>query len=154
MSTAVTRLTDGPASTESAFTVKGYVVIDIGDKQFMLDGDVGSYINVQYHRSFDEAVSIGTIPQIAEAVAGALGIDQKEFHEKITKDIDNLKVIPGLPAALKKLTIKVTDLGINTNDNKYEFGFCCDLSTAGIKAGGVQLRGFGMKITYSRQPAA
>lgn len=153
-SRALTRMKTAQEDEPSKFTVEGYIVIDIGDQRFMLDGTVGAFIDVQYHRSFDDAVAIGTIPDIAATVAAALGIaDAAAFHDKVVADIDKLSMIPGLPDALKRLVIKVTDLGINTSTSVYQFGFCCDLSALEIKAGGVQLKGFGMKITYAKTAA-
>ncbi len=153
MTKALTR-TAGDPPAAPAFTIAGYIVIFIGDQRFMLSGTVGTHIDVQYHRGFDDSLPIGTIPDMVAAVAGALGIaDPEGFKQKVNDAIDNLKVIKGLPEVLKSMVIKVTDLGINTATNVYQFGFCCDLSASPISVGGLSLKGFGVKITYAKPPA-
>ena len=153
-SRAMTRVGDNPTTPDPGFTIDGYVIITIGDQQFVLDGTVGAYIDVQYHKSFDEAVAIGTIPNMAVAIGTALGIaEPAHFKTKVDEAIANLAVIPGLPAVLNNLVIRITDLGINTSTQVYQFGFACDLSTAGISFQGVAFKGFGVKVTYAKQKA-
>lgn len=152
-SRAMTRAADNPTNPDPGFTIDGYVIITIGDKQFVLDGTVGAYIDVQYHKSFDDAVSLGTIPNMVVAIGTALGIaDPADFKTRVDNAIANLGVIPGLPAVLNTLVIRITDLGINTSTQVYQFGFACDLSTSGISFQGVAFKGFGVKVTYAKKP--
>lgn len=128
--------------------ISGYIVLNIGDQRFTLEGSVGSAIIVEFHRSFDDAVPVGTIPEIAGAVGSAFGLNGDDFKKEVTDRINSIP-IPAVATALNTLVIKITDLAINTSTNVYQFGFCCDLSAANIEAGGVKLGGFGLRITYT-----
>jgi hypothetical protein len=130
-------------------TTWGFIVLKIGDDEFTLDGYVGDFIIVSYHRSFEEALPLGTITEMLGAVAGALGVpDAPKFEKDLNDLLDNLAKIPVLGPIIKVLkegVFKVTDLAINTQTKTYEFGFGVDTSET---VDNIPIKAFGVKFTY------
>lgn len=141
------------AGSGGAFLIDGFISIQINGKDFELRGTVGASINVAYHASFEEAINLGTIPELVGQVASALGIGDKEkFTADVTNALDSLANIPVLnkvAQALQTWQIKITDLAINTGTGVYQFGFAVDLTGAGYDAFGIRLDAFGIKVTYT-----
>lgn len=160
-STAVTRtmaaapgaLGDGDGGN---LLTEGFITISIGDEKFELRGIVGAYLKVEYHKSFEEALPLGTIPEIVANVATALGVpNAKDFATNLNTMLTELESVPLVaPVAniLKTGVVKVTDLGIDTQTGKYQFGFGVDL--AGEKVGGISLDAFGLLFTYTKAKEA
>ena len=133
---------------------EGFITISIGDEKFELSGVVGAYLKVEYHKSFEEALPLGTIPEIVGGVASALGVpNAQEFTANLNKMLTDLEGVPLVkPAAtiLKEGVVKVTDLGIDTQTGKYQFGFGVDLARRDIKMGEISLDAFGLLFTYTK----
>jgi hypothetical protein len=141
------------AADGSAAEVDGYIVIQIGDEKFTLVGKVGAAIYVAYHKPFEEAFPLGTIPQMLGKVATALGIpNAADFEKSLNDTLAQLAAIPALGKVVEVLSkgvFKITDLGIDTRnpDSKsYEFGFGVDTSET---VDSIPLAAFGLKFTYT-----
>lgn len=138
------------------FLIEGFIEISIGDEKFKLDGIVGAYLKVEYHKPFEEAVSLGTIPEMVGAVASGLGVaDGATFAGNLTNRIGDLGRVPGLQPVAKILNegvVKVTDLAIDTQEGKYQFGFGVDLTGLEPPIGyaGITLDAFGLLFTYTK----
>jgi hypothetical protein len=143
-------------AAESGLQVEGFIVIKIGDEEFTLQGKVGAAIIVSYHKPFDEALPLGTLPQMIGAVAAALGVpDAKGFQDHVKSTLDDMGKVPVLGGVVKMLSegvFKITDLGINTQTGTYEFGFGVDTSAT---VNNIPIAAFGVKLTYvaPRQPS-
>jgi hypothetical protein len=158
-STAVTRtMAAAPGSLAAGdggnLLTEGFITISIGDEKFELSGIVGAYLKVEYHKSFEEALPLGTIPEIVGNVANALGVpNAKAFTGNLDAMLTDLEGVPLVkPAAsmLKEGVVKVTDLGIDTQTGKYQFGFGVDLAGKNISCGGISLDAFGLLFTYTK----
>jgi hypothetical protein len=157
-STAVTRtMASAPralgAGDEGKLLTEGFITISIGDEKFELRGIVGDYLKVEYHMTFEDAVPLGTIPDIVGSVAKALGVpNADEFTNNLNQMLTDLEAVPLVkPAAtaLKTGVVKVTDLGIDTQSGKYQFGFGVDLTT-GEPVAGIAVDAFGLLFTYTK----
>jgi hypothetical protein len=130
--------------------------VTTNEQRFELRGTVGDHLKVAWHKPFDEAIDLGTIPEMVGAVAGAIGVaDGASFKAELDAKLDALENIGGLkPVAhlLKTATVRITDLGIDTQVGKYEFGFGIDLSASSIAYKGVSLDAFGLLFTYTAAP--
>jgi hypothetical protein len=142
----------GPLLTE------GFITITIGKETFELHGTVGDYLKVEFHKPFDKAPDLGTIPEMVAAVASGLGVaDGPTFEANLKEKITKLGKVPGLEKVAKALnesTVKVTDLGIDTQADRYQFGFGVDLTGAQIAYAGISLDAFGLLFTYTKQQTA
>jgi hypothetical protein len=142
----------GALGEGGSLLTEGFITISIGEEKFELRGIVGDYLKVEYHKSFEEALPLGTIPEIVGNVAKALGVpNADEFTANLDKMLDDLeKVALVAPAAtvLKTGVVKVTNLGIDTQTGKYQFGFGVDL--AGKPVAGNSLDAFGLLFTYTK----
>jgi hypothetical protein len=154
-------VTTAAAGAGPGLVTEGFITITIGTgpdaQQFELRGTVGGHLKVEYHREFADAVDLGTIPAMAGAVAGGLGVgDAAQFQKSLEDLIAQLGAIPGLKEVadiLGTLTVKVTDLGIDTQVGKYQFGFGADLSASALSYAGVKLAAFGLLFTYTKPKA-
>jgi len=146
------------AAADGTLLTEGFITISIGEEKFELRGIVGDYLKVEYHMSFADALALGTIPEIMGNVAKALGVpNAAEFTTKLTAMLEDLEGVPLVnPAAtiLKDGVVKVTDLGIDTQTGKYEFGFGVDLAGKNISCGGISLDAFGLLFTYTKSREA
>jgi hypothetical protein len=137
------------------FLIEGFIEISIGDEKFRLDGIVGKHLKVEYHKPLEEAVSIGSIVDMVGAVGSGLGLtDVAHFNSFVTGKINELKnSVPALGKVadlLLNTPVKVTDLGIDTQEGKYQFGFGVDLTGQGLAYAGISLNAFGFVITYTK----
>lgn len=138
---------------------EGFIRITINEQPYELRGTVGDHLKVAWHKPFEEAIDLGTLPEMVGGVAGAIGVaDGASFKAGLDEKLNALEKIGGLQPvahALKTATVRITDLGIDTQAEKYEFGFGVDLSASGIAYKGVSMDAFGLLFTYSkdREPA-
>lgn len=147
-------LVGAPGPGESTLDIEGFIVIEIGDEKFTLTGKIGDAIIVSYHKPFEEALPLGTLPQMIGRVATALGIPNAAgFEQSLNTTLDDVAKVPVLGPVVKMLkegVFKITDLGINTQTKTYEFGFGVD-TTATVN--NIPIAAFGMKFTYVSAPA-
>lgn len=144
------------AAGDAGLEVEGYIVIQIGDEKFTLEGKIGDALYVSYHKPFEEAFPLGTLPTMIGKVAVALGIPNAEgFVKSLNETLDKLAAIPALGKIidlLRKGVFKITDLGIDTRvpDAKvYEFGFGVDMSET---VDSIPIAAFGLKFKYTSTP--
>ena len=141
---------------EAHLVTEGFIRITINEQPYELRGTVGDHLKVAWHKPFEEAIDMGTIPEMVGAVAGAIGVaDGASFTAELNAKLDALEKIGGLkPVAhtLKTASVRITDLGIDTQVGKYEFGFGVDLSASGIAYKGVSMDAFGLLFTYTTAP--
>jgi len=146
------------AAADGTLLTEGFITISIGEEKFELRGIVGDYLKVEYHMSFADALALGTIPEIMGNVAKALGVpNAAEFTTKLTamlKDLEGVPLVKPAATILKNGVVKVTDLGIDTQMGKYEFGFGVDLAGKNINCGGISLDAFGLLFTYTKSKEA
>lgn len=159
-SQAVTRpmaAAPGGAGNDSSLLTEGFITISIGEEKFELRGVVGGYLKVEYHKSFEDALPLGTIPDIVTDVAKALGVpNAAEFKDKLDTmltDLGEVTLVAPVAKILNEGVVKVTDLGIDTQANKYQFGFGVDLTGEKEKdrdVGSIALDAFGLLFTYTK----
>lgn len=148
----------GAGAADSPLVIDGYVRVTINAEQFELRGTVGEHLKVAWHKPFEEGVNLGSVLDMSAAVAKALGVQQAEaFAAQLKARIDGLIGVPALEAIAKVFTtdpVIVTDLAIDTEVGKYQFGFGVDLSGNEPPLGykGVEMTAFGLLFTYSRPP--
>jgi hypothetical protein len=132
-----------------SITTAGSITLEIQQQPFTLEGLIGSSINVQYHKTPEDGLELGSVTDLAGEIAGLFGLDG-DFSAKLTKMLDDLKAVPALGAIVQKLMtspIIITDLGINTAaPATYQFGFYVRLSD--VKLLKVKIAGFGVIFTY------
>ena len=136
---------------EGPLVTKGFIRVTINEEPYELWGTVGDHLRVSWHKPFEDAIDLGTIPEMVSAVADAIGVaDGASFKAELEAKLDALENIGGLKPvahALKTATVRITDLGIDTQVGKYEFGFGVKLS--GVAYKGVSLDAFGLLFTYT-----
>ena len=141
---------------ESTLVTEGFIGVTINEQYYELRGTVGDHLKVAWHKPFAEAIDLGTIPDMVGAVAGAIGVTNgASFKAELEAKLDALEKIGGLkPVAhtLKTASVRITDLGIDTQAGRYEFGFGVDLSAAGVAYKGVSMDAFGLLFTYTTAP--
>ena len=133
-------------------TTAGSITLEIQQQPFTLEGLIGSTINVQYHKSPEDGLELGTVEDLAKEIAGLFGLDG-DFENKLSDLLKALKGVGGLDKIVETLMsskIIITDLGINTAaPATYQFGFYVRLKDA--KLGPVTIVGFGVVFTYEKE---
>lgn len=141
----------GDAGGGGSVLTEGFLRITINGQPFELRGQVGAHIKVAWHQPFEQGVSLGTIPEMIGAVAGALGVaDGDAFTRQLNGKLEALSGVPGLkPVAdiLKNDPVVVTDLAIDTQNGAYQFGFGVKLENVTYKS--ISMDAFGLLFTYT-----
>lgn len=132
-----------------SITTAGSITLEIQQQPFTLEGLIGSSINVQYHKTPEEGLELGTVEELAGEIGKLFGVE--DFYTKLHDMLDNLKeASTDLVTIVEKLLasqIIITDLGINTaKPETYQFGFYVRLKEAQL--GPVKIIGFGVVFTY------
>jgi len=135
-----------------SITTAGSITLEIQQQPFTLEGLIGESINVQYHKSPEDGLQLGTVHDLAKEIAGLFGLDG-DFENKLNGLLTALKEAGGLDKIVETLMsskIIITDLGINTaTPATYQFGFYVRLKDA--KLGPVTIVGFGVVFTYEKE---
>lgn len=135
-----------------SITTAGSITVVIKEQPFTLQGLIGDTINVQYHKTPEEGLELGTVDDLATEIAGLFGLGES-FKATMDKLLDALEVVPALQTivgVLKNSHIIITDLGINTAKPKtYQFGFYVRLKNAQL--GQITISGFGVVFTYEEE---
>jgi hypothetical protein len=141
-----------PASTT---TVAGSVTVSIAGHTYTLTGTLGNSVIVEYHAAFEDAISLGSIDQIATTIGDDLHFPG--LGQEITSARDQLKtmqlpVVGDLVKALTSASIRITDLEINTQTKAYGIGVALDFTqlppgTAAPELFGITLLSLGFKVT-------
>ena len=149
-SAARTLAAAGDADAESG-GVSGFVVIRIGSEEFRLEGKIGKNILVKYVApSWEEAPSIGTIDEIANDVADALGLANSDFAENLKAFRNTLNNTPfgSVVQVFTENPIKISRIEIDTKAKKYAFGFGLDLVNKTVSVGNIKVQSFGLLFQY------
>jgi hypothetical protein len=136
-----------------SITTAGSITLEIQQQPFTLEGLIGESINVQYHKSPEDGLQLGTVQDLAREIAGLFGVGD-DFTTKLNEMTDQLKAVSedlaGIVKTLMEAKIIITDLGINTAaPATYQFGFYVRLKDA--KLGPVTIVGFGVVFTYEKE---
>lgn len=123
-------------------------ILEIGGKDFVLTGKAFEEgITVVYHKSYDEAINLGSVLTILDQIGGLIGIST--LSTQVTSFINGLPdVLSGIINGFATADIRLTDFVIDTtgkvNDGKNTFEIGIGLIFVGTqpKVAGIQLNGF------------
>jgi hypothetical protein len=120
----------GKAASTTNFAAS--MTVTIAGEVFTLKGKLDTHnIVVEYHESFDKAVSLGTIATIADEIGKALHFDDLGGTIRTTHDtIAGLPVVGEIGDALLTATIRITDIVINTSTKTYGVGLALDFTSS------------------------
>lgn len=170
-------------------SVDGFIVLDIVDKKYTLTGSFSKFkppggtkeasgIVVEYHKPFNEAITLGSIDDIIVVVGDQLvgsggGVSfqtqwwgQGGSSTSPTEDstLGRIKVVPAIGGVITQVLaaqIRITDLGINTITSTYQFGFAFDFTNLNNGKGltlldnvPLSIQALGAKITYQKAATA
>ncbi|MDJ0824021.1 MAG: hypothetical protein QNJ16_00825 [Rhodobacter sp.] len=145
------------AASDSTLTVEGGITLFIEPPgelftltgTFTKKGTQSSFL-MEYHASFDDALTLGPIGDILPGITKAVGFDG--VANALTEATNALKEIPGLGLILQA-SLKITDIGINTLSQTYQFGIALDFSTLKdpISLNGITLRALSVKVTATKE---
>lgn len=135
-----------------SITTAGSITVVIKEQPFTLQGLIGDTINVQYHKTPEEGLELGTVKDLATEIAGLFGLDEnfKATMDKLLEALEGVKALQDIVGVLSTSDIIITDLGINTaKPAKYQFGFYVRLKKAQL--GQITISGFGVVFTYEAE---
>jgi hypothetical protein len=139
-----------PAASGSTTTVDGSITVSIAGQTYTLTGTLGSDLIVEYHKDFDEAISLGEVSAIAPSIATALNFP--DLATEITDALNSLNTLPVLGQAISVVlsaSARITDLEINTQTKTYGVGLALDFTTSSPQPTllGITLVSLGFKVT-------
>jgi hypothetical protein len=131
-------------------TVQGSITLTIGPKTYTLTGTLGDHLIVEYHATFEDSISLGSVDTIATEIGTAMGFPG--FGAEIQSVHSSLAQVPVLGSIANVLTtasVRITDLEINTQTNTYGVGLALDFTTSSPtpKLLGIELLSLGFKVT-------
>ena len=135
--------------------VEGSVTVSIAGHTYTLTGTLGSSVIVEYHAAFEDAISLGSIDQIATKIGEDLHVPGLGADITTARDQLNqlqLPVVGDLVKALTSASIRITDLEINTQTKAYGIGIALDFTqlppgTNPPELFGITLLSLGFKVT-------
>lgn len=135
-----------PAASGSTTTIDGSITVSIAGQTYTLTGTLGSDLIVEYHKDFDEAISLGQVDTIAPAIATAFNFP--DLASEITNAQNSLSALPGISTFLTA-SARITDLEINTQTKTYGVGLALDFTTSTPQPTllGITLVSLGFKVT-------
>ncbi len=148
----VAAATDPPATPGgSQKNFAATVTVQIAGEIFTLSGklDTGSIV-VEYHKPFDQAISLGSLDTIAEQIGTALNFtDLTGIINTAHDDLAKLPVLGEIVNAIETATIRITDLVINTATKTYGIGLALDFTTSNPlpQLFGITLVSLGFSVT-------
>lgn len=104
---------------------------------------------MEYHASFDDAITLGPMKDILPGITKALGFDAVS---NALQDAGNaLATVPGLDKILQA-SLKITDIVINTLASTYQFGVALDFTTLAdpVQFAGIRLMSLSFKVTSTK----
>lgn len=136
-----------------SITTAGSITVVIQEQPFTLKGLIGNTINVQYHKTPEEGLELGTVGELANEIAKLFGLDEnfRKAMDKLLEDLAGVSAsLKSIVETLMKSHIIITDLGINTAEPEtYQFGFYVRLKEAQL--GPITISGFGVLFTYEKE---
>lgn len=146
--------TQGNSDTPTP-TFDGSMVVQILDQTYTLTGSLGEGLVLEYHKDFDQAISLGQVGTIAPRIADALGF--KDLGDEITHvlgEVAKLKILGEIAQVILSASARITDLEINTQTSTYGVGLALDFTTSSplpkISSLGIELLALGFKVTKSK----
>lgn len=135
-------------------TVEGSITVTILNQTYTLTGTLGQHLIVEYHASFEDAITVGSIDDIVGEIGKAVGYPDlgNQVKQFTQNDLANVPVLKTVFSLLTEVKIKITDLEINTQTNTYGVGLALDFTQlpAGTTAPtllGIELLSVGFKVT-------
>jgi hypothetical protein len=148
-----------PVPAASTISVAATMTVRIAGEIFTLGGKLDSgNIVVEYHKPFDQAISLGTIESIAAEIGTALHFDGLSAAiQQVHDDVKGLPVVSDIVHFIDSATIRITDLVINTATKTYGVGLALDFTTSNPlpQLFGITLISLGFSVTKvnDKQPA-
>jgi hypothetical protein len=146
-----------PAATTAATsttTVEGSITLGIAGHTYTLSGTLGDHLIVEYHAAFEDAISLGTVSDIAQSIGDAVGFPA--LGGEIKTALSDLQALPppigSIGQLLATVTTRITDLEINTQTKTYGVGLALDFTqlppgTPPPTLLGITLLSLGFKVT-------
>jgi hypothetical protein len=146
-----------PANTGGTTTIDGSITVDIAGQQYTLTGTLGSALIIEYHKDFDEAISLGPVGDIAPQIANAFNFP--DLATDITQTLKDLGTLPGIGPAISAFltaSARITDLEINTQTKTYGVGLALDFTTSSPQPSvfDITLISLGFKVTKTNTASA
>jgi hypothetical protein len=152
---------DQPADPKLPTNFVATMTVNIAGEPFTLSGSLDTHnIVVEYHRTFDKAVSLGSIDTIAAAIGDALHVPElSSVIGDAHRGLQQLSVLQHLLDSITSASIRITDIVINTVTNTYGVGIALDFTTSNPPLPslfGVTLVSLGFNVTKvaKQKPAA
>jgi hypothetical protein len=145
-----------------ATTVDGSVTFIIGGHPFTLAGSLGSNIVVEYHKPFDQAVNLGTLRAFIQDVDSAFGLGgDSAASAALTSGVGSLSNATSggqltLPGNLQEVSVRITDIVLNTATKHYGLGVAFDFTAADVSVGGadgIKLLSVGLNVDFTPKTA-
>ena len=150
-------------SGSTTVTVEGSITLTIASHTFTLTGTFGDHMIVEYHASFEDSITVGSITDIAGQIATAVGVTGLDTDIKnVSSSLSSVPVLKDIYNVLTNAQIRITDLEINTQTGTYGVGLALDFTQ--LPAGtlpasqtvptllGIELLSLGFKVTKVTTP--
>jgi hypothetical protein len=144
---------DPPADTDPKppKTFIATMTVKIAGETFTLSGSLDPHnIIVEYHKPFENSISLGNIETIAEEIGTALHFDDLKGHiQEAHTALAKLTVLGEIGNILLTASIRITDIVINTATKTYGVGLALDFTTSDPLPTlfGIQLISLGFTVT-------
>lgn len=138
--------TGGGGST----TVEGSITLTIGPHTYTLTGTLGDHLIVEYHATFEDSISLGSVNDIATQIGTAMGFSGFGAEiQAVHSSLAQVPVLGSIASVLTTASVRITDLEINTQTNTYGAGLALDFTTSSPapKLLGIELLSLGFKVT-------
>lgn len=118
--------------TTPSTTVEGSITLNIANHTFTLTGTLGQHMIVEYHAAFEDSISLGSISDIATAIANAFGFSGPNGIDTeistVSRSLSSVPVLSEIAAVFIHAQIRITDLEINTQTSTYGVGLAMDFT--------------------------
>lgn len=131
-------------------TVEGSITLTIGPKTYTLTGTLGDHLIVEYHATFEDSISLGSVDTIATEIGTAMGFPGFGAEiQSVHSSLAQVPVLGSIASVLTTASVRITDLEINTQTNTYGVGLALDFTTSSPapKLLGIELLSLGFKVT-------
>lgn len=146
-----------PADSGATTTIDGSITVTIAGQKYTLTGTLGNALIIEYHKDFDEALSLGPVKDIAPQIANAFNFP--DLATEITDALNSLSTLPVAGQAISTVltaSARITDLEINTQTKTYGVGLALDFTTSTPQPSlfDITLVALGFKVTRVNTTAA
>lgn len=123
----------GTGGTTASTTVEGSITVTVLNQKYTLTGTLGDHLIVEYHASFEDAITVGSIDDIVKNIGNAVGYPglgaEIQTFTGSSGPLANVTVLKDIVTKLAEVKIKITDLEINTQTNTYGVGLALDFTS-------------------------